>query len=62
MQAPKALHVQKTISLLLVVLGSLLMAGKIHADHEPGAISLLLVVSGILWHVVVRLRMRTRRR
>jgi hypothetical protein len=60
MQPSTNSRVQKTLSILLIVIGCLLMAGKIHADSEPGAIPLLMVAVGIAWQLVVRLRPRGR--
>jgi hypothetical protein len=60
MQAPSLSSVQEALSLLLIVTGCLLMAGKIHADSEPGAIPLLMVAAGIAWQLVLRLRSRAR--
>ena len=54
MQPSRTWSVQKRMSLAVAAIGCLLMAGKIHADSEPGAIPLLLVVLGIGWYVVAR--------
>ena len=51
---------QRTLSAVVIAIGVVLMAGKIHADSEPGAVPLLLVVLGIAWHVGVRWRGRSR--
>ena len=48
--------VQARLSLLTVVIGAVLMAGKIYADSEPGLIPLLLVASGIGWYFITRVR------
>jgi hypothetical protein len=56
MQSPTSTRLQKALSILLVVIGCLLMAGKIHADSEPGAIPLLMVSLGIAWQLVARFR------
>jgi len=45
---------QQILSALVVVAGLVLMAIKIHADSEPGAIPLALVLLGLAWHVVAR--------
>jgi hypothetical protein len=60
MQPSRTWSVQKAMSLAVSVLGCLLMAGKIHADSEPGAIPLLMVALGIAWQLVVRIRSRAR--
>jgi hypothetical protein len=49
---------QTSISIAVLVLGLALMAFKIHADSEPGAIPLALVLLGTVWLVVARLRAR----
>lgn len=54
MQPSRKWSMQKTMSVVVAAIGCLLMAGKIHADSEPGAIPLLLVVLGIGWYVVAR--------
>jgi len=46
----------RLISSLLTSAGLVLMAAKIHADSEPGAIPLLLVVLGIGGYVATRRR------
>jgi len=56
MQSPTPSTVQKALSILLIVIGCLLMAVKIHADSEPGAIPLLMIALGITWRLVVRMR------
>ena len=62
MDAPEKLKVQKMLSALTVAIGLVLMAGKIYADSEPGAIPMLLVVLGTGWYLVARVRARPRRR
>ena len=62
MDAPEKLKVQKMLSALIVAVGFVLMAGKIYADSEPGAIPMLLVVLGTGLHLVSRARARPRRR
>ncbi len=62
MDAPEKLKVQKMLSALIVAVGLVLMAGKVHADSEPGAIPILLVVLGTGWYLLARTRTRSRRR
>ena len=38
------------------------MAGKIHADSEPGAIPMLLVLIGVGWYLLARARAGSPRR
>ena len=56
------LKVHKILSALSVVVGLVLMAGKIYADSEPGAIPMLLVVLGAGWYLLARARTRRSRR
>ena len=62
MDTLEKLKVQKTLATLTVAVGFVLVAGKIHADSEPGAIPMLLVVLGAGWYLVARVRVRPRRR
>ena len=62
MDALEKLRVQKLLSALTVVIGFVLMSGKIYADSEPGAIPMLLVVLGAGWYLVTRARTRSLRR
>ena len=50
------LKVQQMLSALTIVIGFVLMSGKIYADSEPGAIPILLVVLGTGWYLVARVR------
>lgn len=54
------MKLQKVLSSVLIAAGAGLMVLKIIEDGEPGAIPLLLVVSGIAWKVVERIRVRRR--
>ena len=58
MHANKNLKTHAILSSLIIALGVVLMVMKIYADSEPGAIPLLLVVSGIGWCVAARFRAR----
>jgi hypothetical protein len=62
MDTLEKLKVHKILSALTVVVGLALMAGKIYADSEPGAIPMVLVVLGTGWYIVARIRARPRRR
>ena len=62
MNTLEKLKVHKVLSALTVVVGLALMAGKIYADSEPGAIPILLVVLGTGWYLLARTRARPRRR
>lgn len=39
----------KIISAMIIVLGVILMAGKMYADSEPGLIPLVMIVAGSGW-------------
>lgn len=41
---------------LTVLVGIALMSFKIYEDGEPGAVPLLLIAVGTLWHLAIRLR------
>ncbi len=62
MDTLEKLKLHKVLSTLSVVVGLVLMAGKIYADSEPGAIPMLLVVLGAGWYLLTRARTRPRRR
>ncbi len=57
---PPGLH--KLLSLLTVVIGVLLMTYMIHVEDEPGAIPLLLIVSGTGWYLVARAQNQSNRK
>jgi hypothetical protein len=50
---------QKTLSLLTVAVGLVLMAYMVFAESEPGAIPLLLIVLGSGWYIFTRLKARS---
>jgi hypothetical protein len=52
----KELKMQKLLAGLILVAGLMLMAVKISADSEPGAIPLLLVVLGMGWYAIAQYR------
>lgn len=54
------LAVHKILSTVTLVIGVLLLIYMVRVESEPGAIPLLLVVVGIGWHVVTRVRSRAR--
>jgi hypothetical protein len=54
------LRAQRAIALAVVVLGGVLMAAKIHADSEPGALPLALVLGGVAWLAITQWRLRNR--
>lgn len=50
---------QTLLSSLLCAIGIVLVAVKIYADSEPGAIPLLLIVLGTGWLIITRLLIRS---
>lgn len=60
--ASNKLKVHGLLSMLVIVIGFVLMILKIDADSEPGAIPLLLIVLGVAWHVITRVRVRSHRK
>ena len=55
------MKIQSTAAALVLVIGLLLMAGKIYFDSEPGLVPLLLVAIGAGWLVTARVRSRRSR-
>lgn len=60
MKSPGNLRMHATLSLVVLAIGLALMAFKIYADSEPGAIPLALVLLSTGWYFVTRRRMRAR--
>ena len=56
--ASSSLKLHSRFAILTLLIGVVLMAGKIYFDSEPGLIPLLLVGSGIGWYFLARLRRR----
>jgi len=48
------LNTHKHLSAIIVVVGVVLMAGKIYADSEPGGIPSLLILTGLAWFFISR--------
>lgn len=42
------------LSLTLIALGALLMTYMIRTESEPGLIPLVMVMSGLIWHLIAR--------
>ncbi len=55
----KTLRVQSLLSLLTLAIGVALMIFMMYTESEPGAIPLLLIVLGIGWFLVTRIRVRS---
>ncbi|HEU4852076.1 MAG TPA: hypothetical protein VFT37_07975 [Telluria sp.] len=53
------MHTLKLMSLIAIVIGFALMAFKIYADSEPGAIPLALIVLGLGSYFFARSRIRS---
>ncbi len=54
------LKMHKLLSALTIAIGVAVMLAKMYADSEPGAIPILLVVSGIGWYFITRARILSR--
>lgn len=48
--------VQRTLSIVLITVGLMLMIFMITVEDEPGAIPLFMILSGIVWFFKTRLR------
>lgn len=48
--------VQRTLSILLMTIGLILMIFMITVEDEPGAIPLFMILTGIVWFYKTRLR------
>lgn len=55
----KKFRMQKLISVLITVIGVSLMAFMVIVEDEPGAIPLLLIVTGTGWYLVTRYRIQS---
>ncbi len=62
MNTLEKLKVHKILAALTIAIGFVLMLGKIYADSEPGAIPILLVVLGMGWYLITRVRARSHQR
>jgi hypothetical protein len=51
-------EMQTLIPVMFMATGIVLMILKIYADSEPGAVPLLLIVTGAGWYVFIRTRSR----
>ena len=58
----KKASVQTGLSILVMVLGFLLLVFMIITEDEPGGIPLLLIVTGAIWFLVTRYRLRSQTR
>lgn len=56
------MHTLKTMSVVAMAVGFVLMAFKIYADSEPGAIPLALIVLGAGSYFAARARIRSRQK
>ena len=54
--AAHSLKLHARLSLLVLLIGAGLMARQMYADDEPGAIPLLLVLVGVGWFLITRVR------
>lgn len=46
----------RIISILIIVTGFMVMLAKIYANSEPGSMPMLLIVVGVGWYCISRLR------
>jgi len=58
-EIPQKLKTHKLISTLLIVIGFVLLAFMILVEDEPGAIPLLLIVSGTGWYLFTKFGIRS---
>ncbi|MES2757072.1 MAG: hypothetical protein V4693_06830 [Pseudomonadota bacterium] len=59
MRTSSKLHTR--ISLAIMAIGAVLMAGKMYADSEPGLLPLMLVAIGIIWFCFARCTTRSQK-
>ncbi|MBO6622179.1 MAG: hypothetical protein JJ892_14130 [Balneola sp.] len=57
-QKPSA---QRTLPIILMALGLLLMIFMITVEDEPGGIPLLMILSGIVWFSITRFKSKTKK-
>lgn len=55
------LKTHKLISILVIVIGITLMTYMVITEDEPGAIPLLLIISGTGWYLVTRSNMKAQK-
>jgi predicted MFS family arabinose efflux permease len=53
------LRMQKLLASILLLFAVMLLAFKIYADNEPGALPLLLLLIGTIWYFITYYRLRT---
>lgn len=54
----KKLKKQARLAAIPFVLGGVLMIMMITVEDEPGGVPVLLVLAGLIWYLITRLRMR----
>lgn len=57
----KKLKIRKMISILITVIGIALMIYMVIVEDEPGAIPLLLIITGSGWYFITRSKMRSQK-
>jgi nicotinamide riboside transporter PnuC len=57
--ASRRLRRHRRLAVLITGIGLVLMVRQMYFDSEPGAISLLLIISGIAWFLITRARSRS---
>jgi len=53
------LKLQRTLSILAIFIGLMLLLYMIVVEDEPGAIPLFLIVIGMIWYFVTKSRIHT---
>ena len=53
------LKLQKIISVLITLLGIILLVYMITVEDEPGALPLLMIVTGSGWYFITKSRLKT---
>lgn len=55
----KKLDIPTVVAMLIIIVGVVLMIGKIVVDSEPGGIPILLILVGTGWFFVQQIRTRS---
>lgn len=59
--ASKKLKILTMLAVLIIIVGLVLMIGKIIADSEPGLIPIMLILVGSTWYFILRRRRQSQR-
>lgn len=55
----KKLNIRTLVAMVIIIVGFVLMIGKMVVDSEPGAIPILLILVGTGWFFIQRIRRRS---